>query len=402
MPSSFICPLLFRMRLFRSFSFFWLFCFFRLFRLSDFFGRRRFVGGSVVCRLFIPFHGGDKLSRKLAFAAMQDIEIADDGKRERAEKVEDQVLHGIDHADVEKTAVDDGDDIARFVKEYGLCDVLHGDDDVLAALVQQNAPHGVDQKIFLHIQFADVVHKKFKKFPQHPHGHGKTERHNGEKEGGKGKLAPAAVEKVGQSEPDGRAQEPVDKVQKTVPKGKVYIKRRRLAQHFRTENEQQDNDFQRCRYLDAEGFFDEKGQKGQKQCQCAEYRRFGPSAREGKEKCRKHRRLQAEPDDEGSLMRLYAPEKPFQEKRLFLYRCFPFVLSVFAVFHIPCSISRLRGDYVSVCIWSFLCKYNFMNLLKAPSRRSSSGGQGLVLFYGLRRTFASGGNIREGYFDGCL
>ena len=93
--------------------------------------------------------------------------------------------------------------------------------------------------IFLHIQHKKLIHKKFKKFPHHTDGHGKTECHNTHIDRRQFKTEPfCAIQDIHHGKSDCCRQKAIERVQHGVPERKFEIKRMNFTQNLRSKNEQ--------------------------------------------------------------------------------------------------------------------------------------------------------------------
>ena len=145
-------------------------------------------------------------------------------------------------------------------------DVVDGHRGVAAGGVQHHGADGVYDRVLLHVQQEHLVHKALEELPQHADCHGEAEGHHrqidrGELEGQT--LVP--VQNVQQGEADGRAEKAVEGMEHGVPIGKLDIVSLDLPQDLRREDEQQDDDFQGVRDINADRALDEAGDGEQNQ-----------------------------------------------------------------------------------------------------------------------------------------
>lgn len=106
-----------------------------------------------------------------------DVEVAKKGKDGGADKIDDQILHGVDQSDIQIAAQSE----ILPVDGYGL-NAGKDNRDVVALRVQQNRADGVQHRIFLHIKAQQLIHGEFEEFPEYAYGHGKRKGNNGHKQ----------------------------------------------------------------------------------------------------------------------------------------------------------------------------------------------------------------------------
>ena len=90
------------------------------------------------------FEPRNEQSGKTSFSPGFHEEIADDGKYNGANKVDQQVVHGIDEPDVQIAAESEA-----FSVDCHVLNVIHGDGDITFGRVQQHGLEGVDDGILL-------------------------------------------------------------------------------------------------------------------------------------------------------------------------------------------------------------------------------------------------------------
>ena len=126
----------------------------------------------------------------------------------------------------------------------------------------------MDDRVLLHIHVEQVVHRKLEKLPQHADRHGKAERHQRQKHRRELEMLRfVAVEQIHHGKAERRADEARRRVQHGVPVRVGDEIALELAEDLGGENEDQDNDLQRARQLDAEVALHEPRQHEQDQHQ---------------------------------------------------------------------------------------------------------------------------------------
>ena len=225
-----------------------------------------FLGGWFLRRQ----HLRNKAPGKFTLAAVLDVKVADDGEDDRADKVDEQVLHRVQQADIQIAAQAQG--MLRAVggdHDY-VRDILDSGRRVAPGGIQHDRTNGVYDRVLLHVQQEELVHGALEKFPKHADGHGEAEGHQSQVEGREleGKAS-SAVEDVQQRKADGGAQEAVEGVEHGVPIREVDIIRLDLPQNFSGEDEQEDNDLQGIGHVDMDGALDKAGDGEQDQRQDA-------------------------------------------------------------------------------------------------------------------------------------
>ena len=217
-------------------------------RGSGAFRRALLPGLLEIVRLLRLFAGDEALGSRALLALAAGVEEAGDGEHHRADEVHEQVLHGVDDADIQITAQ---------------AQALAVDDDILNALdghhligsggIQRHGVDRVDDSVLLHIRVEEEVHAELKEFPQHADGHGEAERHQRQEEGRQVEGQPLVViEQQDHGEAHGGGQEAVEGVEHGVPVGDVHIEGVDLPQDLRREDEAQNGDLQRRRQLDPQ------------------------------------------------------------------------------------------------------------------------------------------------------
>ena len=212
---------------------------------------------------------------------MLDIEVADAGEDHRTDEIHEQILHGVDDADVQIASQTQCFFRAVGVNDDHIADVPEVDDDVGHGGIQIHGVDGVNDRVLLHVHAEEIVSAEFKKLPQNPHSHRKAEGDDGQIQGRQLNGEPLVpVEHVHQGEADGGAQKAVDGVQHGIPVGHPDVEAVQLPQYFRRENEQQNDDLQGVRQDDFQLFGEDAGHEHQHQGQgtqehafilCAEY-----------------------------------------------------------------------------------------------------------------------------------
>lgn len=229
------------------------------------FSRFRLGGRGAVVRY------RDKALRKFVLAAAAYIKIADDREGQRADKVDEQILHRVQQTNVEIPAQTQCGLGTVGLNNDDIGDILQHNGGVAARGVQHDGANRVDDGVLLHIEEEQLVHRTLKKFLDDAGGHRKAERHDGQiqRRQVEPRLA-VAVQNVQQGKADGRAQKAVQRVQHRVPVGEGDVVRADLAHDFRCINEQQDDDLQRVRQGDVQLFFQDAGHHEQDKRQHAE------------------------------------------------------------------------------------------------------------------------------------
>ena len=178
------------------------------------------------------------------------VQETDDAEYDCAYKVDHEILHGVEDADVQVAALD------------GICTAVCGLDYrcSYAGNLHRNLGTGGVQgygsevgydKVFLHIHVKELVCGKFKEFPDYPYGHGKAECHQSHIKRRQLDEAASTVQDVEQGKPDGCAQKSVDGVEHGVPArngGVIFVD---LSKYFCSVNKQIDNDLKHRRNLYA-------------------------------------------------------------------------------------------------------------------------------------------------------
>lgn len=174
--------------------------------------------------LLVGLHLGDEAVGYLALALLLYIEIADGGEHHCADEIHQQILHGVDNAQIQIAAQAQGLLGAVGVNHDGIHNILDVDNGIAAGGVQVHRIDDVNHGILLHIHAQKLVHTEFIELPQHPHRHGKAEGNNGQiqRRELEGKLV-VPVQHVHQAEADGGAKEAVDGVQHGIPIGNADI-----------------------------------------------------------------------------------------------------------------------------------------------------------------------------------
>lgn len=240
--------------------------------IRRFFRVRQLLGGILrFC------DGGNERPGQPAPAAVLDVEVPDGAEHHCADKIDEQVRHGVVQSDVQIPVKPQ----VLSVDGYGV-DAVDGDGSVAVGGVQHHGGDGLHHGVLLHIHVEQPVHAELKKLPQHAHRHGKAERCQRHVDGGQLKLdAAVAVEDVDEGEARGGAQEAGGGVEHGVPVGIGDEIALQLAQDLRREDKQQDDDLQRGRQLDAEVLLDKERQHEQRQHQQADKRALVLAADDG-------------------------------------------------------------------------------------------------------------------------
>lgn len=137
-------------------------------------GRQRVGGGGVL------IGDGDEPAGKAAAPAVAHIKIPDDREQQRADKVDEEILHRVQQADVQVPAQAQGRLRAVGLYDDQVGDVVQHDGLVAAGGVQQDGADAVDDGVFLHVKKEELVHQALKKFPADADGHRKAERDDGQ------------------------------------------------------------------------------------------------------------------------------------------------------------------------------------------------------------------------------
>ena len=221
--------------------------------------------------------GGDERFGQLAPAPVLDIEVPDGAEHHRADEVHEQVLHGVVQPDVQIAAE------AQFLPIDGhRGDAVDGHRDVAVGGVQHDGGDGVHDGVLLHIHVEEPVHAELEELPQHAHGHGEAEGRQRHVDRGQLELDTAvAVQNVDECEARGCAEKAGGGVEHGVPVVVGDEVAFQFAQYLRGEDEQENDDLQGGRQLDAEVLLDEEGQHKQHQHQKADERAFVFAADDG-------------------------------------------------------------------------------------------------------------------------
>ena len=112
---------------------------------------------------------------------------------------------------------------------------------------------GMYDRVLLHVQCEQLIHRELEELPQHADRHREAERGDRQEQRRQVELHPvAAVEQIHQRESDRGGQKSVQRVQRDVPEREQHIERTDLAENLRAEDEQQHDDLQRGRQLHLE------------------------------------------------------------------------------------------------------------------------------------------------------
>ena len=171
----------------------------------------------IVIRSFLA--GDEALGGGALFALTAGIEKAGDGEYHRSYKVDQQILHGIDEANIQIAAHPQ-----RFPIDDHVVDPLYRHDPVAAGGIQTGGVDGVYHRVPLHIRMEKTVHPKLEKLPQYADGHGKAESHHSQKERREveGQLV-VVIEQQHHGKAHSGGQKPVDGVEHGVPVGNSDI-----------------------------------------------------------------------------------------------------------------------------------------------------------------------------------
>lgn len=100
------------------------------------------------------------------FPLILNIEVAEDREYESPDKIDEEIVHGIDQADIQistKTKV--------LAINRDFLNIGNRNGDVLAVRVQRDRSNRVDNRIFLHIQMEQCIHGEFEQLPDSPDCH---------------------------------------------------------------------------------------------------------------------------------------------------------------------------------------------------------------------------------------
>ena len=250
--------------------------------------------------------GRDKRLCDAALAAALDIEVAEDAEGQSADEVDEQILHRVVQADVQipvKAQV--------FAVDGNRGDPVDRDGDVLVCRVEHDGGDRVHDRVLLHVHVEQPVHAELKEFPQHADRHRKAEcdeRHVDRRQLEFDLVV--AVEDIDQRKAEGRAEEARRRMQDRIPVRYVDEKAAKLAQNLRGKDEDQDDDLQRARQLDAEVPLHEQRQQKQKQHQQADRRVFIFSPQDRRNEDRNDDQSQNDVDREHGRLLLRLCEQP--------------------------------------------------------------------------------------------
>ena len=201
---------------------------------------------------------------------MLDIEIAEHAERQRADKVDEQILHRVVQADIEIAVKAQ---ILSIDGDGG--DVVNRNGNILVRRVKHNRRDCVHDRVLLHIHVEQPVHAELKKLPQNADGHREAERDKRHINRGQLELdLVIPVQNIDECKAERCAQKTRRCVEDGIPVGDIDEKAAQLTQNFRSEDEHQNDDLQCAWQLDAEVFLHKQRQQKQKQHQQADCRVF--------------------------------------------------------------------------------------------------------------------------------
>ena len=202
----------------------------------------------------------------MSFAPVLDIEESNHREDESSDKVVQKILHRIQKSDIQ-IAVDS----QVLSVDHGGCNVVDRIGVIAACGIQSDGVDGMYDGIFLHIQPEKQIHQTFKEFPDHAHGHGKTEcnqRQEKRRQMDRGSLV--IVENHHQRKADGGGEKAIQCVEHRVPERKEHIEFTDFSENLCGKDKQQDHDFQGGGQFDFKVYLDETRNDKQKQDQNTE------------------------------------------------------------------------------------------------------------------------------------
>ena len=204
--------------------------------------------------LLLLAEGRDESPGQLSLAPVLDIEIPNNAEGHGANKVDEQILHGIIQADIQVAVK------AQVVAvDRHRVDTVYRDGGIAVSGIQHHGGDALNHRVLLHIQMKEPIHTKLEKFPQHTHGHGKAESSQSHIYGGELKLdAAVSVENINEGKAGGCAEKACSGVEHGVPVGVGDEITLQFTQYFCRKYEQKYDDFQGGRQLDTEVLLDEK------------------------------------------------------------------------------------------------------------------------------------------------
>ena len=106
------------------------------------------------------------------------------------------------------------------VDEDHVRDIAGPDRMIAPGRIQHHAAESMEDRILLHIQSHELIHKTFEKLPHNSYRHGEAERYHGEKERRqiKGELL-IVIEKQNKRKSYRRAEKSVQRMQDRIPSG---------------------------------------------------------------------------------------------------------------------------------------------------------------------------------------
>ena len=192
-----------------------------------------------------------------ALAAVLHIDEPDDGEHDRADEIDDEILHRVDQADVKIAAKAEVTPIDRHLR-----DVVDMNGVIGVGRIEHHRADRMHDGVLLHVESEQHVHREFEELPDHADRHREAERHNRQVQRRQLELHTVrTVEQVDQRKADGGREEAVHRVQHRVPEREDLIERADLAQDLGREHEHQYDDLKRGRQFDAEPYLDERGRQ---------------------------------------------------------------------------------------------------------------------------------------------
>lgn len=190
-------------------------------------------------RLLVPLckRGNETLDEGSLLGSVAQVEVAGDTEGNSPDEVDEEVLHGVNKANVEVSTHSE-----LLTVDHYFVDVPDNHDLLTACWVECNRTQGMDDRVLLHVHTEKHIHGKLKEFPDHPDGHGEAECHDGNKEGGKTDTeAFALVEDVHQREADGCGEKTVEGMQGGIPEGIGHVVSSHLSQDGSSKDEEEDD-----------------------------------------------------------------------------------------------------------------------------------------------------------------